>query len=301
MKILVAGASGFVGSHVVEHLLAEGFEVRGLVHSRAPRWENPKVEIVKGDIRKPETLSEALKNTKGVAHCVGIIREGKGVTFENLVAEGTANLVKEAQKAGTEKFVFISALGTRPNARSRYHRTKWQAEEAVRNSGIPFTILRPSIIFGPEDDFINAFAGKWIPFPSGGKNLLQPVYVEDVARIVGSCFTNELTNGKTFELGGPERYEMRQVIAIAEEVFGRKGFHPPIPIFLLKIMARVFFDSLQKFGLRIPVTTDQLLMLEEPNICSDEALVEAEKTFGIKFTPLRDGLRQYAPKQGGRS
>lgn len=301
MRILVTGAAGFVGSHVVQHLLARGFEVIGLVHSRAPRWEHSEVEITKGDMRKPKTLAEALKNANGVAHCVGIIREGKGVTFENLVAEGTANLVNEAKKAGIKKFVFISALGTRPNARSRYHRTKWQAEEAIRNSGISYTILRPSIIFGPEDDFINAFAGKWIPFPSGGKNLLQPVYVEDVARIVALCFTNERASGKTFELGGPERYEMRQVIAIAEEVFGRKGFHPPIPISILKIIARVLFDSLQKFGWRVPVTSDQLLMLEEPNICSDEALTEIESVFGIKFTSLRDGLKQYTLKHASGS
>jgi len=87
---------------------------------------------------------------------------------------------------------------------------------------------------------------------------------------------------------------MRKVIAIAEEIFGRKGFHPPIPIFFLKIMARALFDFLQRFNFRVPVTTDQLLMLEEPNICSNEGLSETIHTFGIQLTSLRDGLKQYA-------
>ncbi|MCH8273304.1 MAG: NAD(P)H-binding protein [Armatimonadetes bacterium] len=301
MLVLVTGAAGFVGSHLIKRLVSDGREVRALVRRGPPQWMiDLGVKSASGDVTDAEDLARACDGADAIVHCVGIINEARGIRFETVIAQGTKNMVRAGKLAGVRKFVYVSALGTHANARSRYHRAKWQAEEAVRNGGVAYTIVRPSVIFGPEDRFINLFAGGFTPFPGGGRNLLQPVYVEDVAAILSSCLGLPASDNQTFGLGGPERLSLREVIGTAERVMGVRGAHPPVPVGLVMLVARFVFDPLQKAGVRVPVTSDQLLMLREPNVCTRDEDERVRSVFGLPLTPYEEGLRSYVPANAAR-
>ncbi|MGC8834566.1 MAG: SDR family oxidoreductase, partial [Armatimonadota bacterium] len=147
-KILVTGASGFIGKHLVEHLLRRGFDVRCLVrrqvHLPTPEGATGRLETALGDINDPPSLTEALSGVHTVVHLVGIIRETPGATFQRIHVDGTRNLLIAAARAEAKRFFYMSGLGARPNARSRYHQTKWEAEELVRASGLQLAVFRPS-------------------------------------------------------------------------------------------------------------------------------------------------------------
>ena len=158
--ILVTGGTGFVGRNIVRLLVVKGQKVRCLVRESSPRnvLDGLDVEFCTGDILVPGTLKEALQDIDTVIHLVGIIKEIKGSTFERIHSEGTKNILEAARNAEVKKYIHMSALGTRPGGISRYHKTKWLAEEAVRNSGLKYVILRPPIICGADDEFVNMFA-----------------------------------------------------------------------------------------------------------------------------------------------
>ena len=153
--ILVTGGTGFVGGHLIRRLRRDALPVRALARhpDSAHALIDLGVEVVPGDIADKTTIEKAVEGIERVVHLVGIIQEAAGVTFRTVHVEGTRNMVEAARKAGVLHFFHQSALGTRPGAKSEYHRTKWEAEELVRKSGIPFTILRPSLIYGPGDGF----------------------------------------------------------------------------------------------------------------------------------------------------
>ena len=158
MKIFIAGGTGFVGGHLVRALLKNGHSVRTLVHGRSTN--SGEVEQIAGDVTRFETLEQGLSGCDAVINLVGIIREfpSRGITFERLHVQATANLLAAAASNGIRRYLQMSALGSRPAAVSGYHQTKWRAEELVRGSGLDWTIFRPSLIFGPHDAFINMLA-----------------------------------------------------------------------------------------------------------------------------------------------
>src|SRR5262249_3477922 len=189
-RIFVAGATGFVGRSVVRALLNRGFLVRCLVRHGSERLLKgfESIDRVPGDVLRPEGLVACAEGCAAIVNLVGIIREhrARGVTFERLHVQATANLLRVAREAGVKRYVQMSALGARPDARSSYHRTTSRAEEAVRDSGLQWTIFRPSIIFGPGDEFISPLAGMIrrlpaMPVPGDGQYRLQPIPVEQVA------------------------------------------------------------------------------------------------------------------------
>jgi NADH dehydrogenase len=291
MRIFLAGGTGFVGGHLRCALLERGHEVRLLTHRRTVCLE-PGIEQVEGDVTRPETYSGALAGCDAVINLVGIIREfpSRGIIFERLHGEATRSLLLAARKAGVRRFLQMSALGAGPNAVSGYHRSKYRAEEEVRCSGLDWTIFRPSVIFGPKDDFINRFAGFVRKLPAApvigdGSCRVQPIDGGDVAR----CFTMALemaeTVGKTYDLCGPDRITYLELINLVGRALGRRTVRTvKLPLSLMEIVT----PFLQRFSF-FPVTRDQVRMLQEDSIC-DGAWRE---TFRFDPVGLEEGIRAY--------
>ncbi len=290
MKIFIAGGTGFVGEHLVRELQSNGHSVRTLVHNRSPiRGE---VEQVTGDVTRLESFEESLGECHAVINLVGIIREfpSQGATFDRLHVQATANILEATRKAGISRYLQMSALGTRPDAVSSYHRTKWRAEELVRGSGLEWTIFRPSLIFGPHDAFVNMLAAQLrrapvMPVIGSGSYRLQPIHADDVAR----CFTLALempgSSGRTYELCGPDRLSYGELLDAIAAVMGRsKPLKPHLP---LGVMNRLI-PLLQNIP-QFPITMDQLQMLLEESIC-DGAW---KSVFGFEPRRFKAGIAEF--------
>lgn len=291
MKVFLAGGTGFVGSHLLKALLEKGHTVRLLTHKKGGLPENG-VEQVEGDVTRPETFADQVRGCDATINLVGIIREypGRGVTFERLHVEATRNLVQAALSSGVQRYIQMSALGARPGATANYHRSKFRAEEIVQSSGLDGTIFRPSIVFGPQDAFVNLLAGyirhyPAVPVIGDGKYRLQPISADDVAR----CFTMALempeTIGRTFELCGADRLAYIELLDTIGRALGKqhvtKIFNP------LAIM-KLVVPYLQRFSF-FPITMDQILMLVEENICDGNW----RETFGFEPVHFEAGIGAY--------
>lgn len=301
MLLLVTGATGFVGREVVRQAHAAGHTLRILARNPTSAAAQAiardyQAEVRPGSVTIPGSLLGAVRDCDAVVHLVGIISEFGRQTFESIHVEGTRDLLEAVQTAGVPRYVQMSALGTRPAAAARYHQTKWAAEEAVRASGLAWTILRPSLIYGPEDHFVNLFArmsrrSPVLPVMGPGTALLQPVAVEAVAKGFVRAVTEPHAVGRTFDLCGPERFTFRQILREILAALGRRRGLLPIPLPVARAQAWLLE---QVFPLLLnqapPLNRDQLRMLQEDNI-GDPA--PANDLFGI--TPLRfgDGIRRY--------
>lgn len=291
MRIFLAGGTGFVGGHVRCALLEQGHELRLLVHRKSVCRE-PGVELAEGDVTRPETYAAAVKGCDAVINLVGIIREfpAQGIIFERLHGEATRALLGAARKAGARRFIQMSALGTRPAAVSRYHQTKYRAEEEVRESGLNWTIFRPSVIFGPKDDFINRLAGlirklPAVPIIGDGSYRLQPIHAGDVARCFASALEMPETVGKTFELCGMDRLTYLGLLETIARVLGRRKVRTVrIPLRFMELIT----PHLQRFSF-FPITMDQIRMLLEESVC-DGCWRE---TFRFEPVGLEEGIRAY--------
>lgn len=291
MNIFLAGGTGFVGAHLRRALLAKGHIIRLLVHKRGDGFEQG-VEPVEGDVTRPGTFADAVKGCDVTINLVGIIREfpRKGVTFERLHVEATGNVVDAAVKGGVRRHVQMSALGTRPNATSTYHQTKFRLEEVVRTSGLDFTIFRPSIIFGPKDDFINKLAHyirnyPAVPVIGDGEYRLQPISADDVARCFVMALEMPETIGKTYELCGSDRLSYNEILDTIGRVIGRPHvakIHNPLSVM------KTVVPLLQEFSF-FPITMDQILMLVEENICDGSW----RETFRFEPEPFQEGIAKY--------
>lgn len=301
MKVLVTGATGFVGNEVVRQLGPAEHAVRVLTrnpNSRQARAlsERFSVEVVGGEIGCAASLGNALAGIDAVIHLVGLISEVGATTFEQVHTRGTAQVVQASEQAGVLRFVHMSALGARPQAASRYHRTKWGAEDVVRRSRLAWTIFRPSLIYGPGDHFVNLFArlGRWspvLPVMGSGSSRLQPVAVEAVAR----CFVGALTEpgsvGRTIDLCGPERLTFPEILGHILVVTRRRRWLVRVPLPLARAQAaflEVIFPRL--LGRAPPLNRDQLIMLQEDNI-GDPA--PAQALFDLPTGSFREGIARY--------
>ncbi len=291
MKLFIAGGTGFVGGHLTAELLKRGHQLVLLSHSGSGTAEAG-VSLVKGDVTDPASYSTAMKGCDAVINLVGIIREfpAKGITFERLHVEATASMVQAAQHAGVLRYLQMSALGTRLDAVSGYHRSKWRAEEIVRGSSLAWTIFRPSLIFGPKDAFVNMLAANLrlapvMPTMGDGNYRLQPIHGADVARCFADALDKPETAGQIYELCGEDRLTYRHVLDTIADALGRR--HPWKPALPLSLMKPVI-KTLQGIS-AFPITMDQLQMLLEENICNGCW----RETFPFEPIRFRDGIREY--------
>jgi uncharacterized protein YbjT (DUF2867 family) len=291
-RVFVTGGTGFVGRAVVHAVRADTHIVRCLVRRGSERdldgFES--IERVEGDVLAPQTLEGGMTGCDTVIHLVGIIREhpGRGTTFERIHVTGTRNVLEAAARTGVTRIVHMSALGARAGARSRYHQTKWRAEEAVRASSLQWTIFRPSIIYGRGDSLVTPLAkvvrrAPVVPVIGTGDTRLQPVPVEHVAEAFARAVDDPTTVGRTFEAGGPDPVTFNELLDAIGAVLGRRRVPKiHVPLGPATVATRVL-ERLPFF----PLTTDQLLMLEEDNTCDPAPFFQS---FGLAPIPLATGL-----------
>ncbi|MCG8401248.1 MAG: complex I NDUFA9 subunit family protein [Firmicutes bacterium] len=298
--ILVTGGTGLVGRHLVSALLKKGCPVRCLVRStdKAAQILPSGVELVKGDINDSAAATKACKGVDRVFHLVAVIREKGDATFEHINVEGTLNLVIAAGQAGVKHFVHMSALGACDNPRFTYVYSKWRGEETVKQSGLTWTILRPSLIYGSGFNFFDRLMQSmqfsprpFVPVPGKGGALFQPMFVEDVARCLVKIMENPSMTGKIIEIGGPEHLSYAGMLDLLLERLGEKRYKVYVPMFILRLSVPL----LGTFFKDPPVTPVELKQMELNNVTDPRAV---ENQFGFKPRALRNGLSYLAaPKE----
>jgi uncharacterized protein YbjT (DUF2867 family) len=291
--ILVTGGTGFIGSHLITRMRNEGLPVRAVVRNpdKAHALKDLGVDVLKGDVSDSASLEKVTSGIERVVHLVGIIQETPGATFRQVIVDGTRNLLEAANKSGVGHFVYQSALGTRPNAKSEYHKAKWSAEELVRASGIPYTILRPSLIYGTGDQFTIRLSqmirlSPVLPIIGSGRSKVQPLYIDDAVTCIVKAVTSDCCLNEICEIGGPDQLTYEQVTFAIADALGvdRPALH--LPLFFMKPMATVLKTVLPN----PPVTADQLIMLQEDTVCS---MRDIREEFGIEPIGFRDGLKRF--------
>lgn len=300
MKVALFGGTGFVGSYVVDALVAAGHTPRCLVRRGSEnKLRHPeRCEQVSGDIDDTTAVDRTIEGTEAVIYLIGLLRESRrrGDTWEAAHYEGPVRAMAAAKRAGTGRFVYMSSNGAGP-AGTRYHTTKYRAEQHLQGSGLEWTIFRPSIIFGDPrgrmelgTQLKQQMIDPPLPAPlfhrgllptNAGRFRLTPVAVEDVATcFAGSLGTREAA-GRLFFLGGPDALEWRQLVAVLSEACGKPNkMMMPAPVPVLAGVAALL-DRFPWF----PITRDQLEMLVDGNECDGS---EAFRLFGVqpkRFTP----------------
>lgn len=297
--VTVFGGSGFVGRHVVRALARDGWRVRvacrrpDLAFHLQPLGNVGQIFPVQANLRNPESVAAALQGAEAVINLVGILAEGGKQKFSKLHVEGARTVAAAAKAAGVERLVHISAIGADPKSSSVYGRTKAEGEAAVREAFPSAVILRPSIIFGPEDDFFNRFAAMARVMPVvpivGEHTKFQPVYVGDVAEVAALAVDGRATEGATYELGGPEVKSFREIVQYVLEVTERKRIILPLSFGTGKLVAAITQIlstlSLGLFPRLLTMTGDQVELLRHDNVVSDEAKSAARTLEGLGVEP----------------
>ena len=273
--ILVTGGSGYVGSHIIRRLANAGREVRALVRDRRraereARLNGLSVDWVEADVTRPDSLSEAFSGATIVIHTVAIAIERPGRTYERINVEGTANVLSAAKSAGARRFINMSQLGAQPNLPYRFLASKGKAQEWVAESGLDWTAFRPSVIWGPEDEFANTFARLAqltpliFPIVGDGQSKFEPVWIEDVVTCVEKALDDKSTFKREFELGGPEVLTLEQIERrTLSALRARRAFvRFPIPLI------RVVVTLMERLLPAPPVTRSLLEQLAVDNVTS---------------------------------
>jgi NADH dehydrogenase len=293
------GGAGFLGRHVGRALLERGWRLR--IASRSPDQtlfadlpdSASRVDYVQADISDYPSIAASLRDTDAVVNLTGILTQSGQQTFDGVHHRGAALLANAARKAGITKFVHVSAIGADENSASAYARSKAAGEQAVLSALPSAIIARPSLIFGPEDDFFNRFAAMArlspaLPLIGGGKTLFQPVYVGDVALMIVKALSDEAKAGTIYEMGGPETYSFADLLSYICAVTGKKRLLVPIPFGIAPIIAAgIELTSLVAMGhfpRMLLITRDQVASLRTDNVVSDSAHAEGRtlQALGIK-------------------
>jgi NADH dehydrogenase len=300
----VFGGSGFIGRYVVKRLAAAGHLVRVAVRDPAaalflkPMGAVGQIVPLAAPINSAPAVARAVDGADLVVNLVGILAERHGGDFARVQAEGARAIAAAAAKAGATRLVHLSAIGADPASASLYARSKGQGEERVHAEFPAATILRPSIVFGPEDQFFNRFAGIAAVSPFmpviAGDTKFQPVYVGDVADAVMAALTRPEAAGRIYELGGPQVYTFRELLAWILQTTKRRRILLEVPMWAASLQATL----LEKLPGKL-LTRDQLLLLTQDNVVGHGVLSLTE--LGIRPTPIDLIVPQYLARfrQGG--
>ncbi len=298
--VAIAGGSGFIGRAIARRLAGiPELRVRGMSRSPArarQRLDLPNLEWVRAEVTEPSTLPNALKGAQAIVSAVQfegypVENPKKGLTFERVDFGGTVALLEAAKKVGVEQMVYVSGAAADENATHPGFRAKGRAERAIRESGLAYTIFRPSLVYGPEDKVMNGFA-KLLKFspafgvPGTGRQKVQPVLVDDLAACVAMAITGKGRNA-TFEVGGPDLMTFDEMIRILMEVTGRRR-----PIIHIPEGAMRAGASLLEMLPTPMLSRDAVTFVTADNATDIKPLIGE---FGIKLTPLRQGLKYLSP------
>ena len=296
-RTAVLGGSGFIGRYIVKRLAARGEVIAvGCRNAEAAKYLKPLGDVgqivpLNVGIGDEALLPAFLAGNDSLVNCVGILRESGAQTFELVHHTGPARLARFAREAGVDRFIHVSAIGADPRSSSAYARTKAAGEQAVRDAFPTVTILRPSVVFGPEDQFFNRFAAMAtvspvLPLIGGGETRFQPVYVGDVADAVVACLEDSATAGRIYELGGPKIYSFREVLELVLSEIRRKRRFIDLPFAVAAFQAK-----LMSILPSPPLTPDQVELLKGDNIVSSGAVTLA--SLGLTPTPAEVVLPTY--------
>jgi uncharacterized protein YbjT (DUF2867 family) len=289
--VTVFGGSGFVGRHVVRALAKQGWRVRvavrrpDLAGHLQPMGGVGQIMPVQANLRYPDSVVHAVEGADAVVNLVGILAETGRQSFDAVQAEGARSIGMACARAGIGNVVHVSALGADKNSESAYARSKWLGEAAMLMQVPTSIILRPSIIFGPEDNFFNQFAGlarvlPVLPLIGGGITKFQPVFVGDVAEAVATALDGRAKSGAVYEIGGPAVWSFKDILAYILAETGRKRALVPVPFSIAAFQGRILENLPGKL-----LTRDQVTLLKTDNIVSDEAIRSKRTLEGLGIKP----------------
>jgi uncharacterized protein YbjT (DUF2867 family) len=298
--VTVFGGSGFLGRSVVRALAKRDYRIRVAVRRPSlsghlqPQGRVGQIHSVQANLRYPASVEAAMRDSHVAINLVGILTESGAQRFDTVQAAGAEAVAKAAAAVGAQ-MVQVSAIGADENSASRYARAKAAGEKAVLAALPSAIIMRPSVVFGPEDQFTNRFAGlariaPMMPLIGGGETKMQPVYVGDVATAIADAVDGKARPGATYELGGPEVLSFREIIEIILDITDRKRTLMPIPFGLARLQAAL----LQFAPGALKLTPDQVELLRQDNVVSDGAKAAGLTLQGLGITP--DSLEAIAPQ-----
>jgi uncharacterized protein YbjT (DUF2867 family) len=300
--VTVFGGSGFVGAQVVRALAKRGFRVRVAVRNPGRGYrlqmlgDVGQIQVTQANVRVRSSIDRALDGAEACVNLVGVLYETGRQKFQSLHAMGAQTIAEAAAAKGVRRFVQVSALGADPDSPSKYARTKAMGEAVVRSVVPHATILRPSIVFGPDDHFFNRFGAMAalapvLPLVGGGKTRFQPVFVGDVAAAVAHALVDPSAQARLYELGGPGVYTFKDLMQLVLRETGRKALLAPVPFPLASLIGAV--GDLQASFTPIPpvLTSDQVELLRADNVVSPGAAGLAD--LGVEATLLEAVLPSY--------
>ena len=296
-RATVFGGSGFLGRRIVASLAKAGYAVRVAVRHPerasflAGLGREGRIELVRADVWDETTVARAVEESVAVINTVGHYVEKGGATFERVHGQGALHVARQARQAGVERLVHVSGLGADPAARSPYVRARGIGEMRVKEAFGDATLLRPSVIFGPDDSFFNTFAGigrrsPVMPLFGSGDTKLQPVFVGDVADACVKALEVPSTRGNVYELGGPRVYAYRQLVRLVLERIDARTVMVPVPFPAWDMLAAVATVLPNP-----PLTRDQVTLMKSDNVVGDRALTLED--LGIDPTSVEEVLPTY--------
>ena len=292
--VTVFGGSGFLGRRIVEHLAATGHDVRvGVRHPDRASFlrrldADGRIELVHADVWDEATVARAVDGAASVINTVGHYVEKRGATFDRIHGRGALHVARQAKQAGAERLIHISGLGADPGSDSPYVRARGIGESLVKEAFEGVTILRPSVIFGPDDAFLNRLATlarqtPVLPLFGTGGTRLQPVFVRNVAEACARVLADPSTQSRVYEIGGPRVYTYKELVQVVLDGIGRRMVMIPVPFLVWDILA-----AAMTLHPKSPLTRDQVKLMRRDNVVGRQAL--SLEDLGIRPTPIEEVL-----------